>query len=158
MMQRSVVLLAMGALLPSAAAFCHCTAAPMLQSTRGRALPPRLALRCAVEGGGRAAAAPPRRSVLAAAGAAAAGLVLGGPCDAQAFDNRVVAKGRYPPTPGPKPKGVGEGPSKDGQLKFCTGEPPTYNVYMYCVLISPHNTYVCMHACMYVFMCVCVRV
>ena len=125
MMQRSVVLLAMGALLPSAAAFCHCTAAPMRQSTRGRALPPRPALRCAVEGGGRAAAAPPRRSVLAAAGAAAAGLVLGGPCDAQAFDNRVVAKGRYPPTPGPKPKGVGEGPSKDGQLKFCTGEPPT---------------------------------
>ena len=114
----------LGALLPCAAAFCHCTAAPMLQSTRGRASPPRPALRCALEGGGREAAALPRRSVLVA-GASAAGLVLGGPRDVQAFDNRVVAKGRYPPTPGPKPKGVGEGPSKDGQLKFCTGEPPT---------------------------------
>ena len=30
------------------------------------------------------------------------------------------AQGKFPPTPGAKPKGVGEGP-KDGKLKFCTG-------------------------------------
>jgi len=48
--------------------------------------------------------------------------VLGAPREVPAFDNRVAAKGKYPPSPGAKPKGVGEGP-KDGQLKFCTGQP-----------------------------------
>ena len=60
-----------------------------------------------------------RRSVLV--GAVAAQLLCS-PLAATAFDNRVVPKGKFPPTPGPKPKGVGDGP-KDGQLKFCTGQP-----------------------------------
>ena len=49
-----------------------------------------------------------RRSLLAAAGASLAGYTLGTPLDAQAFENRVVPKGKYPPSPGAKAKGVGE--------------------------------------------------
>ena len=113
----SAVLLTLASALAGAAAFRQCPAAPGMQSARASTRPPSVALRCSAEAGGAS-----RRSVLAAAGAAAAGVVLGAPREVPAFDNRVAAKGKYPPSPGAKPKGVGEGP-KDGQLKFCTGQP-----------------------------------
>mmetsp|Transcript_63850 Transcript_63850/g.93491 ORF Transcript_63850/g.93491 Transcript_63850/m.93491 type:complete len:268 (-) Transcript_63850:425-1228(-) len=63
-----------------------------------------------------------RRSFLLAAGVSVAGQMIATPQHVLAFENRVAAKGKYPPSPGAKAKGVGDGP-KDGQLKFCSGQP-----------------------------------
>lgn len=110
-MLRSCLLIAVAMHWSTASAF---VTTKVLPRCTARTVEGELALSCSA-----VAPAHSRRSVLVAAVAAQ---LMCSPLAATAFDNRVVPKGKFPPTPGPKPKGVGDGP-KDGQLKFCTGQP-----------------------------------
>ena len=73
---------------------------------------------------------------------------------------RACTQGKYPPSPGAKAKGVGDGP-KDGQLKFCSG-PHSYRVhtnkYIYTYTYKHRHIYLYIytHVYIYIYMYVCV--
>ena len=62
---------------------------------------------------------------------------------------RTCTQGKYPPSPGAKAKGVGDGP-KDGQLKFCSG-PHSYRVHTNKYIYTHIYTYIYKHIHIYLY-------